>query len=72
MNIKHKQHGNINCGVFAIAYAVDLALGSEPEEVAATEYVQPKMRKHLEESFHRGYISPFPRQQQATFETEED
>ena len=62
MKVKHKQHGSVDCGVFAIiAFAVDLALGRNPDDVAAAKYNQSRMRKHLEESFRRGCISPFPK-----------
>ena len=37
----HKQHGNTDCGIFAIAYGIDVLLGNEPHQIV---YDQSKMR----------------------------
>ncbi|CAB4043419.1 polycystic kidney disease 1-like 2, partial [Paramuricea clavata] len=38
------QLGEVDCGVFAIAFAYDLAAGNDPSNV---RYDQSKMREHL-------------------------
>ena len=45
----HQQEGSEDCGVFAIAYAVELI------------YRQESMRSHLESCLCEGKLSPFPR-----------
>lgn len=42
--IQHEQQGGVDCGLFAIAYAVDLALGTDP---CGHSYDQSNMRDHL-------------------------
>ena len=53
-----KQLGGADCGVFAIAYAVDILEGNNPERI---RYEQTKMRKHLVECLEAGKFTPFPR-----------
>jgi hypothetical protein len=57
--IANKQRGAKDCGLFAIAYAVDLAQGVEPSNI---KYDQARMRRHLLGCFARGAIKRFPRQ----------
>ncbi len=59
--IKFKQKGGTDCGVYAIAYAVDLALGTDPIQIPEIQYIQQQMRQHLLSAFNSGHISPFPR-----------
>ena len=54
----HQQVGSEDCGVFAIAYAVELAFGGDPRAVI---YRQESMRSHLESCLCEGKPSPFPR-----------
>ena len=39
-----QQKRGVDCGVFAIAFAVHLALG---DDVASLKFDQPRMREHL-------------------------
>jgi len=59
--IKHKQKGSVDCGVFAIAYAVDLAFGEDPRDIANIAYSQSCMREHLAAALSSGTITQFPR-----------
>ena len=54
----HQQHGGADCGLFAGAFAVDLAYGNSPESLV---YNQRVMRAHLTKCFANGKITPFPR-----------
>ncbi|XP_035694654.1 polycystic kidney disease protein 1-like 2 [Branchiostoma floridae] len=55
-----QRQGNVfDCGLFAIAWAVDIAEGQDVSRVA---YDDRKMRSHLETCFKQGKLTPFPRQ----------
>jgi ribonuclease HI/exonuclease III len=58
IHMAHRQRGARDCGLFAIAYAVDLAQGVEPSRI---KYNQPLMRSHLLRCFASGTITQFPR-----------
>ncbi len=49
--------GGSDCGLFAIAFAVDLCTGKDPH---VCSYEQNQMRKHLHECFEKGLMIPFP------------
>ena len=53
-----KQTGGIDCGLFVVAYAVDIAEGNNPEEIL---YSQHMMRDHLINCFEKGELSAFPK-----------
>ena len=53
-----RQQGSDDCGLFAIAVAVDLAHDIDPGRAT---YRQPLMRLHLVKCFDRQVILPFPR-----------
>ena len=57
-----QQNNSSDCGVFAIANAVELALG-DVQNVASVRYDTTKMRSHLKECLRLGEMRPFPRQQ---------
>ena len=59
VNIKsvQQQTGSLDCGLFAIANAVHLAFGKQPETIS---YNQNFMRQHLEKMFHARQFKPFP------------
>ena len=57
------QEGNIDCGLFAIAVATDLAYGNDPANVI---FEQNKMRNHVLENLESGSLQPFPRLEQNT------
>jgi Ulp1 family protease len=59
--VKHKQHGSADCGVFAIAYAVEVAMGTDPKELPSISFQRTAMRVHLEGIFDSQCISRFPR-----------
>ena len=54
----HKQTGSSDCGLFAIAYAIDLLHGDDPKNIL---YDQSKMHKHLLKNLEEGKITPFPK-----------
>ena len=54
----HKQLGGTDCGIFAIAYAIDILLGNEPQNI---RYDQNKMREHLVNCLQSGKMTAFPR-----------
>ena len=62
LNVKYafvqKQDGNSDCGLFAIAFAVDLVEGRDPCDIV---YDQTKMREHLVNCFKEGKLLSFPR-----------
>ena len=52
-----KQHGTFDCGIFAIAYAIDLLHGNNPHQIT---YDQSKMRNHLIHCFEQRKLYNFP------------
>lgn len=52
------QQGGVDCGAFAIAFAVELSLGRDPSNV---HFNQRKMRRHLLSCIEAGKMKPFPR-----------
>lgn len=52
------QEGNVDCGLFAIAVATDLAYGNDPANVI---FEQKKMRNHVLGNLESGSLQPFPR-----------
>jgi len=52
------QEGNVDCGLFAIAVATDLAYGNDPVNII---FEQKKMRNHIFENLESGLLQPFPR-----------
>ena len=56
--IIHPQEESTDCGVFAIAYAFELALGNDPSLFV---FDQSKMREHLLTCFENRYVSLFPK-----------
>ena len=53
-----EQKGSVDCGLFSIAYATDLAFGNDPSKVV---YDQSAMRDHLLLCLESNSISIFPR-----------
>ncbi|CAB3997089.1 Hypothetical predicted protein [Paramuricea clavata] len=51
------QSGSVDCGLFAIAWAYELANGHRPEHVMLE---QSKMRSHLLACFQKQKINRFP------------
>ena len=51
-----KQNGSNDCGLFCIAYAVDLAESNDPSDI---EYDQSCMCWHLVECFKKGKLAIF-------------
>ena len=58
MNVEHQQSGH-SCGLYAIAFAVDLCLGNDP---CSSLYDEEKMRSHLELCFNKQALTRFPQQ----------
>ena len=53
----HQQAGGVDCGIFAIAYAIDLCNGIDPSTIF---YDQSKMREHLFISLTNKVVERFP------------
>ncbi|CAB3996599.1 Hypothetical predicted protein [Paramuricea clavata] len=61
-----RQTGSVGCGLFAIAFAYELAVGHQP--VHLVRFDQKKMRSHLLSCFEKRELTHFPqaRRQPAT------
>ena len=57
MKSVQQQTSNVDCGVFAIAFATALAFGQDPSKL---RFDVPKMRSHLVECLKLKKMSPFP------------
>ena len=57
------QEDNVDCGLFAIAVATDLAYGNDPANVI---FKQKKMRNHVLGNLESGSLQPFPRLTKST------
>lgn len=57
------QEGNVDCGLFAIAVATDLAYRNDPANVI---FEQEKMGSHVLENLESGSFQPFPRLTKST------
>ena len=55
-----QQTNGTNCGLFAIAYAVDLVHKEDPTKI---RYNERRMRSHLVECLTEGSLTPFPRRE---------
>jgi len=55
-----KQRGSRDCGLFVVAFALELCEGRDP---SAIRFNQKKMRKHLEKCFEDGVLEPFPQEE---------
>ena len=53
-----QQKGPSNCGLFAVAFAFDIAAGVDPQNI---NYIQAEMGEHLLSCLCKGNITPFPR-----------
>ena len=53
-----KQTGSTDCGLFCLAYAIDIACGVLPDNEC---YIQDKLRNHLEMCFDLKNMERFPR-----------
>ena len=51
-----RQRGGSDCGLFAVAFAASLCMGSDPH---TERYNQPVMREHLAQCFEARKITPF-------------
>lgn len=58
-----QQKGSLDCGVFAVAYAVEICLGRNPQYA---RFDQTRMRNHLYECLTEGVMKPFPRNKSET------
>jgi O6-methylguanine-DNA--protein-cysteine methyltransferase len=54
------QQGSDDCGVFAVAFATDLAFGNEP---ASVHYEQKSLRGHFLDCIRKSELIPFPKQE---------
>lgn len=52
-----QQQGTNDCGLFSIAYALELCVGRNPESIS---FEQRRMRGHLLKCFEEGALTPFP------------
>lgn len=53
-----QQTGTLDCGLFTIAFAIELCLANDPAEMM---FSQDEMRHHLVSCFERGNFESFPR-----------
>ncbi len=53
-----QQIGKLDCGLFAVAYAMEVCMGNKP---ATVTFNQMEMRPHLYRCLERGIIDPFPK-----------
>ena len=58
-----QQRGDVDCGVFAIAFAAHLVLG---DDVASLKFDHPRMREHLYKCLHQKKMTGFPQCAQTT------
>ena len=56
-----QQCGTLDCGLFAVAYAVEVCMGNSP----AVSFDQKRMRFHLYACLSDGVMSPFPKMSRA-------
>ena len=52
------QKGSRDCGLYAVAYATDLAYGNDP---SSYRYKQEKLRSHFIDCIKKEILTPFPR-----------
>ena len=52
-----QQRGSLDCGVFSVAYAVEICMGRNPQHAL---FDQEKMRQHLYLCLSNGALKPFP------------
>ena len=55
------QHGNADCGVFAVAFATALCSGRDPTEI---QFIHHQLRAHLKKSLLENMITEFPQVQE--------
>ena len=55
--IKYPQHGNTDCGLYAIAYTTELAFGHDPTDFT---FDQSQLRDHLLNCLTSRTITRFP------------
>ena len=56
-----KQRGSRDCGLFVVAFAIELCEGNDPTDA---QFQQRNMRKHLLNCFEEGRLVPFPKEQE--------
>lgn len=52
-----QQKGSVDCGLFSIAYAVEVCSGNSPEVAI---FAQERMRQHVLHCLTKGSVQPFP------------
>ena len=57
-----QQNGTLDCGLFAVAYAVEVCMGNSPADVS---FNQKRMRPHLFTCLSDGVMTPFPKMSRA-------
>ena len=53
-----QQNGTLGCGLFAVAYAVEVCAGNSPADVS---FNQKRLRSNLYTCLSDGVMSPFPK-----------
>jgi Ulp1 protease family, C-terminal catalytic domain len=56
-SVTQQKNGGVDCGVFAIAYAVDVCEGLDPGQRL---YDYSQLRRHVVSCFRKQQLSPFP------------
>ena len=57
MVVRVQQQGTVDCGLFAVAYAVSVANGKDPAKV---KFEQPSMRAFFAECIKKRHLDVFP------------
>ena len=60
VEIKYPQHGHTDCGIYAIAYATELAFGHDPTNFT---FDQSQLRDHLLHCLRSRTITRFPKKE---------
>ena len=57
VNVQQQSPGSVNCGLFALAFAVEVCFGKDPSSATFNE---SKLGIHLSQCFEKGVIRRFP------------
>lgn len=61
LSVQQQIKGTVDCGLFAIAFAVEACRNGRRKEMNLTCFDQTKMRKHLHDCLEKMFLDPFPR-----------
>lgn len=61
LSVQQQNKGSVDCGLFAVAYALEACRGSRGIETNFMYFDQPRMRKHMLKCLEKKFLDPFPR-----------